>query len=108
MGPEITRSQSYERWWNDAAEWAATLDALVWLDAPDELLYERVIAREQRHEAREQPRGEVLERFACYRTWYERVVAEMAVLGGLRVLRFRTDRMSTEQMAESVLATLNL
>lgn len=109
IGPETARSQSYEKWWDGMlTKWAAVLDAIIWLDAPDELLYERVLTRDQWHEAQEQPQGQVLERFACSRRWYEQIVAEMAVRGSLQVLRFRTDQISTQQMADRVLAVLNL
>lgn len=109
FGPEITQSLRYQRWWNEMLfQWTAALEAIIWLDAPDELLLERVLGRDEWHEAKGQPRKQALEYFARYRMWYERVIAAMTGCNGPRVLRFRTDQISPEQMADKVLAVIDL
>ena len=109
FGPEITRSHQYERWWNNMfRQWAAALDVIIWLDAPDELLFERILARDEWHEAKEKSQKEALECFVRYRTGYGQIIAAMTAQGGPRVLRFRTDQISPEQMADRVLSVMNL
>ena len=42
-GPRITRSAAFERWWQQSLElWTGLLDVVVSLDAPDELLVDRI------------------------------------------------------------------
>jgi hypothetical protein len=109
FGPEITKTQRYETWWeNMLNQWAALLDVIIWLEAPDRVLLERVHARDDWHEAKEQPRHEALETFACYHTCYERMVSAMTADGGPRVLHFRTDQLSADHIVESVLVALEL
>ena len=109
LGPEITQSPRYQRWWNEALfQWAGALDALIWLDSPDELLLERIYGRDQWHEALTQPRKQVLERFARLRMGHERVVAAMTACSSTKVLRFRTDQISPEQVADKVLAVIEV
>jgi hypothetical protein len=43
FGPEITRSQIYRNWWTDLFKrWMETLDLLILLDAPNEVLMKRI------------------------------------------------------------------
>jgi len=109
FGPEISKSQPYEKWWNSMLDqWAALLDVVIWLEAPDKILLERVRARDSWHEAKEQPQHEALACFARYGTCYGQVISAMTANGGPKVLHFRTDQASPDQMAEKVLAMLDL
>jgi deoxyadenosine/deoxycytidine kinase len=109
FGPEITTSHQYERWWNTMfRQWAAALDGIIWLDAPDELLYARILARDEWHEAKEQSQKKACEIFMRYRAWYGQITAAMTARSGLKVFHFHTDQISSEQMADSVLSVMKL
>jgi hypothetical protein len=109
FGPEITTTHRYESWWYRMLElWAALLDMIIWLEAPDRILLERVLGRDSWHEAKDQPQQETLRCFARYRTCYEQILSAMTANGGPEVLHFRTDQLSADQMVEEVLAALGL
>ena len=90
-----------------ANEWTAALDLIVWLDAPNELLLGRVLARDEWHEAKERSQRVNLQSFTRYRSGYGRIIAAMSAQGAPRVLRFHTDQIATVQMADRVLAVMN-
>lgn len=105
FGPEITTSSTYEHWWAGLHDrWFAALDMVVWLDAPDAVLLERIRAREQRHTIKEQSEQEACEVLARYRRSFERTIAESTADHQPILLRFDTSQASVEQIADSVLA----
>jgi len=109
FGPEITRSQQYERWWKTMLlQWATALDVIIWLDAPDELLYARILARDEWHEVKEQSQKEALEHFVRCRAGYGQIIAAMTAQSGPKVFHFHTDQISPEQMADRVLSVMKL
>jgi adenylate kinase family enzyme len=105
FGPEITTSERYKRWWTGLLDrWTATLDMVIWLDAPDAVLLERVCARDRWHTIKDQPEEEAFTVLARYRRAFEQVIAESGTDHQVRLLHFDTDRVSVEQIADSVLA----
>ena len=108
FGPEITKSQVYERWWDSALnQWAATLDMIIWLDAPNPVLANRVNARGRWHLVKGKPELEAYTFLARYRRSYEQVISMVTACDGPRVLRFDTDRASLDQIVDQVLAALD-
>ena len=58
QGKNVTGRAAFERWWNEMLEqWASHLDLVVWLDAPDAVLWERINGRDQRHDQARLARG---------------------------------------------------
>jgi len=78
--------------------------ALVRLDASDEVLYERVVARQTWHEVKTMPRSQAFENFQRYREGFAGVIAEMREQAGIPILHFQTDRTSIEHIVDSILA----
>ena len=108
FGPEIVKSQLYERWHNTMLkEWAATLDLVIWLDAPDAILWERIQNRNCRHKVKGKSREEGYKFLAHYRRAYEQIIAELKVDSGIKVVCFNTDQESPHQIADRVLVALN-
>jgi len=90
-------------WWNDTvASWADTLDAVVALDAPDPVLWERITSRTQSHEALDRSRSEWSTFADSYRRSFATVLNEMNGPGGPQILRYDTSTMSTVQIAVDV------
>jgi len=108
FGPEITKSQLYERWWDSMLkQWATIMDMVVWLDAPDVVLLERIHTRSRWHIIKRKSGQEACEFLGRYRTSYEHIISALTAEGGPQVLRFDTDQKSVDQIVDKVLAALN-
>ena len=88
--------------------WAPLLDVVVWLDAPDALLVERINTRDKRHRLQGSAEGTALEALAHIRAVYERVLGEFETgRPSWVVLRFDASVRSADEIAEEVLTALD-
>ncbi len=109
FGPDITKHPRYQYWWEKRFEqWAAVLDVIVWLEAPEELCLQRVLARNEWHEAKTQSRSQTLEEFGIYRKLYEKMISKMTSKHPIKIFYFRTNQISTEQMVDHLFSEINL
>lgn len=109
FGPELTKDPQFRYWWEDRLRaWALALDVIIWMEAPVELSLERVLSREEEHEAKSEPVEVALHEFECYRHAYNALVPEIARRGGAQLFHYRSDQMTTEQMAEEIFKVLGL
>jgi deoxyadenosine/deoxycytidine kinase len=105
---EITRGPQFQEWWEAMHQrWTNALDAIIWLDAPDEMLYNRVVQRDEWHEVQKQSQDVAISSFARYRDWYGKIIKAVASQRKIKIYTYRTDQISTEQIGEQVLAGLN-
>jgi glycosyltransferase involved in cell wall biosynthesis len=82
--------------------WSSELDTVIWLDAPDQVLWGRINERAQGHRKKGRE-PEVGHRFiADYRRSFENVLRRMDELGGPQVLRFDTGEVTPEHITETV------
>jgi hypothetical protein len=104
-GPDLLRRESAGSIWSaHFDQWAAMLGAIVWLDAPDRCLLERIRTREKDHMVKEQGDQLALEFLGRYRKMYEHILAELqARRRGIRVLRFDTSLQPPEEIAGRLL-----
>jgi shikimate kinase len=87
--------------------WAGRLDAVVWLDAPDEVLARRIRERAKPHRMKARTDAELASFLARYRESYERVVESLrAGSSGLKVIRVNTNGQTPDELAEEVLRRL--
>jgi len=108
FGPEITKSQLYERWWDSMLkQWATIMHMVVWLDAPDAVLLERIHTRNRWHIIKGKSGQEAYEFLARYRTSYEQTITRLIANRGPTLLRFDTHQKSVDQILDKVLAALN-
>lgn len=108
FGPELTQSEVYASWWNDMlVRWGVILDLVVWLDAPDPILLERINARAEAHSVKGKSEGEAFRFFARYRAGYQHVVDRMTAIGGPRLIRFDTQETSLEAAVNEVITALD-
>lgn len=86
--------------------WSAALDLVVWLDAPDETLWERINTRERHHEVRGASEEAGRRFIRGYRAAFEDVMELLDGKGGPSVLRYDTNERSIEEIVRSVDAHL--
>jgi cytidylate kinase len=107
FGPPVTTSAAFRAWWEASlAQWAATLDLVVWLDASDAVLLGRIRSRERAHAVREAGVADATAFLARYRAGYEAVLARLAAMAGPRLLRFDTEQCTPDRIADQVLAAV--
>ncbi len=88
------------------AEWAGALDLIVWLDAPDAVLTERIKSRAKDHEVKDRDAPAIAEFLARHRAWLSSAVALLTTQPGVRVLAFHTDAESPDRIAQHVLGAV--
>lgn len=107
LGRESTRSRFSEKWLQDfLKQWARTLDAVIWLDAPDSILTERIRTRHKAHPVKDETDREIYEFLARYRASYEKIISELTAHRGVKVMRFSTELLAQDRVADAVLAGL--
>jgi len=105
----MNEESAYRRWWEDKFEqWSSALDVIIWLDAPEELCLQRVLAREEWHHAKHMEANDVLERFRGLRKSYEQIISRMVARQPKKVFCFRTDQISTEEMVDRIFSEVDL
>ena len=108
FGPAITESQRYKGWWTNLLnEWIDTIDIIIWLDAPNDILRERIRARDRPHFIKEQREPEAFEFLSRYRTSFEHTIAEGVTDHHPTLLQFDTDQISVERIVDEVLVTID-
>lgn len=101
--PPVPGTESESRWRRSVlAQWAKTLDAIIWLDASDDVLWERVQNRSEKHEIKDQPEQLGLEYIRAYRASFYSTLGEFDALGGPVVVRFDTSRWTSERLLSEV------
>ncbi|HEU4515265.1 MAG TPA: hypothetical protein VFR87_19305 [Nocardioidaceae bacterium] len=102
LGPPMTDTAAFRRWWSRTAEaWASLLDQVVWLDAPDEVLLERINGRVRDHRVRNVAVAEVNRFLASYRRAYGGAL-ELMAREGVPVLHVDTSRHSPDELTQIV------
>jgi shikimate kinase len=98
--------QIWQVWYR---QWAAMLDAFVWLDAADECLLERIRNRDKEHPVKNKPAHVVSEFLARYRRAYEDSLSRLTDnRSGIKILRFDTTRQLPEVIANQLLEEFGL
>jgi hypothetical protein len=109
LGPPFTGDKVFRRWWEEKLDqWCSALDMIIWLEAPHEMLLQRVISRDEWHEAKSRPPAAVLEEFARLGVSYEKLISEMVRRKKLRVFHYRTDQVPAERILAEIDATVQL
>jgi thymidylate kinase len=105
FGPEYLRNQKSEKLWQSLYyRWANTLDMIVWLDAADDDLLERIRTRDQEHVVKNELASTVIEFLGRYRRAYEEILSMLeANTSDLRVLRIDTSRKQAKEIADYLL-----
>jgi hypothetical protein len=106
-GKPFAARPSFERWRDEMLGiWAGEFSALIFLDAPDAVLWDRINRRPQGHTAKGEEAKEGLRFIARYRRSFENLLGTVEALGGPQVVRFDTGSTTAAEIAERVDAVL--
>jgi hypothetical protein len=108
LGLEPLTTERLARWWEESLDrWASLLDVIIWLDAPDQVLIERINIRGKRHllkGARDRDARDVL---AQSRARYEYVISRLSTRRQApEVLRYDTGRQALDEVVNTVISAL--
>lgn len=106
-GRSFTTRPAFERWRDEMVEgWANELSAVIFLDAPDAVLWDRINERAQDHKTKGEEAKAGFRFLARYRRSFEDILGRIEELDGPSVFRFDTSSSSESQIAEKVEAVL--
>ena len=110
FGPEYLRQKAAERIWQDLyGRWKTTLQMVIYLDAPDEILLDRIRNRRQEHIVKTQPATIGYEFLDRYRAEYEVILSALtAHKTDIKVLRFDTVQQPAHDILNQFLSELCL
>lgn len=104
FGGSAIESASFESWWQAAiSQWASTMDAIVWLDADNPILAQRIRTRPKPHTVKDMSDSAVYQFLARYRIAFEKVISEMTTDAGPQVMKFITHKEPVERIADLIL-----
>ena len=108
FGPDSVRKPAAARWWTARfQQWAPFLDLVVWLDAPDAILVKRINARARWHLVKGKSEQEASQFLDRYRASYRRVLTQLSVNGGPKIISFDTSLVSIDQVVKAILTVCN-
>ena len=106
FGPEYLTQKTAESLWQDLySSWAGTLDMVIWLDAADDILLDRIRNRQQEHIVKLQPANVVYEYLNRYRMEYKFILSALTTHNpGLELLQVDTGRQQTPNIVNRFLS----
>ena len=102
-GKGFTTRSAFGIWREEMLErWASELSAVVWLDAPDPVLWSRINERSQGHRTKGEEAEAGHSFIDRYRRSFDAILRRMEELGRPGILRFDTSTATAEQIVETV------
>lgn len=110
FGPEFINQTYLYSWWKKIfQQWSQTLDLVIWLDAADETLIERIDDRESDHIIKGKTGLEVNIFFKKFRSIFENIMEIMLSKNAkIGLIKIDTAQNSIDQVIEKVVSELNL
>jgi broad-specificity NMP kinase len=106
--PRVAVSDSFEVWWNRmASEWAGLLDTVVFLEAADAILLERIRGRSKPHRLKAGRCADASRSLAVLRDALERTVDRIRAHSEVSLIRVDTGRDDLARVVNRVLAELD-
>ena len=95
--------RSMKRWEKSTLQkWAEILDGVVWLDAPDDVLIERIRTREKAHRMKYKSESEVAAFLTRFRTAYKTVLDRIACYKSIEVSKYDTAVLPLDEIAANL------
>lgn len=105
-GPPMTGTRAFTRLWERRAhEWGDLLDVVVWLDAPDAVLLQRIAGRKQQHRIKAAAPAEAEAFLARYRAAYHTTLAAVT-RGRTRLVELDTGVHRPDELAAEIRAAV--
>jgi len=110
FGPESLRNRPPERALQPVySKWAAVLDAIVWLDAPNDVLARRIRGRKKEHIVKGQSAATAFAFMDQFRAAYARILSLLTTEKcHFRLFRFDTSQQSPDQITADLLIQFGL
>jgi shikimate kinase len=107
FGPERLKVRDSESWWQQLfEEWACTLDVVIWLTAPTDILVKRINTRQKRHMIKGRNDQEARQFLAQYQASYEHMLSRLAAQGRTTVVCMDTSQKKIDQVVEEALQSI--
>ena len=107
FGPDTCQNQQFQQWWNTALQqWAMLLDLIIWVDAPDSILLERIQTRSIAHQLKGKTDPEGYEFLTRYRKTYDQIMAALMQYNRVPVLCVNTHQESVQESVNRVLRAI--
>ena len=75
FNPNSLENSFENEWWLQIFDrWSASLDMIVWIDAPNEILASRISERAKWHMMKDKPQNEIFEVLNYHRAFYKEVI----------------------------------
>jgi hypothetical protein len=94
------------QWSTELQRWSALLDGVVWLDAPNAVLAERIRQRPKAHQIKQGSEQEVFEFLDRYRAAYRDILARLTAGGRVRLVELDMTAAPVDHVAADILAAL--
>jgi deoxyadenosine/deoxycytidine kinase len=108
FGPEKLKARDSELWWARMfEEWGSTLDLVIWLNAPADILVKRINTRQKKHTIKGKNDREARQFLAQYQASYEHTLNRLAAQGRMTVACIDTSQKEIDQVVEEVLQRIN-
>jgi shikimate kinase len=104
LGP---RGTGLRRWWESMRDaWSGAITLVVWLDAPDEVLLERIRTRDREHACKRMSDDEARAWLGRYRDAFDAALEVLEERRPADVIRYDTSARSPGEIADSLLELL--
>jgi thymidylate kinase len=110
LGPENLKSRVVDAWWDKVfCNWSTALDLVVWLDASDESLMNRIQSRSKDHIMKHKSQSEVFQFLDLYRQVYHFMCQKLTIRqGGPKFIYFDTSKESVQNVVRKLMIELGL
>jgi len=113
FGTSLTQSDQFNAWRHrQITQWRELINVIIMLDAPDEVLQERIDGREKAHVAKAQSITQNLAFYQRYRAGYQEVIANLCRSQengrAPMLLHFDTSQSSVDEIVTELLKTLKI
>ena len=101
-----SRTRLGRAWQEQLDRWTRLLDVVIWLDAPDQILMQRIRTRFKSHPIKDDPDHAMKEFLSRFRQAYDEIRARVSAVGRARMIDVDTATVSAEQAVPLILAAL--
>lgn len=103
FGPEALRTRECCEWWDRmSAHWSAQLDAIVWLDTPEQVLMDRINKRATFHVIKEKPFSTTHVFLERYRSAYAYTISALTSRRSIEIVKFDTSCNTTQSIVSQL------